>query len=371
MKKHILFVTAVVLLAFCAGCVAFAYSDNDFCSEFSSQTQDSLFSSIDGETKEILSQFGIEDFSSAYNASFSNLAEYFSTNVKEKAAEAVKCFFSLFVMLLLMAIMKSVVADLDGSDAFELLTVTMASIVSIRFLYPVINSMITVLTLSGNFIKAYVPIFAGIIAVSGKPASALTYNTLVLAMAEILSAFCSDYAVHLIGVFIGISVGFSLSGSPSIDRITHLFNKAVSLIFGFSAGAFASVLTLKGSLSASVDSASVKSVRYLISCMIPVVGSSISEAYSSILGSIGLMKSSAALIGVVTVLVITIPALAQGLLYYAAMNILSMAGIALDCKKLSGFFNCLSCAVRFLLILAVFEIFLLVISTGLLISFKE
>ncbi|MGN1443152.1 MAG: hypothetical protein ACI4XE_04805 [Acutalibacteraceae bacterium] len=369
MKKHFLLLTAVILFAFSLSLCASAY--NDFETDFSSETQDSLFSSIDDETEKILSQFGINDFSSAYDASFSDIVSYFSTNIKEKANDAVRCFFSLFIVTLLIAVIKAVVIDGESSDAFELLTIAVSSVISINFLYPVIQSIVSVLNVSGNFIKAYIPIFAGIIAASGKPASALTYNTLVLAMAEILSAVCSDYAIHIVGAFIAVSIGFSLGNSISADRISHLFNKATSLVFGFSAGTFASVLTLKGSLSAAVDSTSVKSIRYLISSMIPVVGSSISEAYSSILGSIGLIKGSAAIIGVVSILIINIPALAQGLLYYAAMNILSICGIALDCKKLSGFYGCLSCAMKFLLILTVFEIFLLVISTGLLLSFKD
>lgn len=346
-----------------------AYSDYD--AELSSETQDNLFSAIDDKTEKILSEFGIDDLSGAYDVSFSDIAGYFSTNVKEKAAEAIKCFFSLFTVTLLIAILKSILEEKGTTDAFELLSIAVSSVIGVNFLYPVVNSIVSVLTVSGSFIKAYIPIFAGIIAASGKPASALTYNTLVLAMAEILSAVCSEYAIHIIGAFISLSIGFSLNNSISPDRISRLFNRAISLIFGFSAGTFASILTIKGSVSAAVDSASVKSIRYLISSMIPVIGSSISEAYSSILGSIGLIKGSAAIIGIVSILIINVPALIQGLLYYAAMNILSLCGIALDCKKLSGFYGCLCCAVKFLLILTVFEIFLLVISTGLLLSFKE
>ena len=369
MKKTFLLFITIIVSALSLSISVTAY--DEYNAEFSSKTQDSLFSSIDDETQKVLSQFGIEDFSSAYDASFSNLIEYFSTNIKEKAGDAVKCFFLLFIVTLLIAVMKAVVTDAEAADAFELLIIAVSSVISINCLYPVMQSIVSVLSVSGNFIKAYIPIFAGIIAASGKPASALTYNTLVLAMAEILSAVCSDYAIHIIGTFLAVTIGFSLGNSISADRISHLFNKASGLIFGFSASAFASVLTLKGSISAAVDSTSVKSIRYLISSMIPVVGSSISEAYSSILGSIGLIKGSAAIIGVISVLIINIPALTQGLLYYAAMNILSICGIALDCKKLSSFYGCLSCAMKFLLILTVFEIFLLVISTGLLLSFKD
>ncbi|MGN1193958.1 MAG: hypothetical protein ACI4SB_00580 [Acutalibacteraceae bacterium] len=346
-----------------------AYSETD--DTYSLQVNDSLFSSVDNSTRDILEQFGIDDYKNAYNASFSNLVDYFSTNLKEKSTDAVKCFFMLFLVTVLIASVKTLASESENLDAFELLSVTVASLIGINYLYPAINSMISVLASSGNFIKAYIPIFAGIIAASGKPASALTYNTLTLAAAEIMSAVSNSYALYIIGAFISLSIAFSFNNNIDIERFNRAFSKTVSIVFGFFSGVFASALTLKGTISVAVDSTSVKSVRYLISSMIPVVGSSISEAYSSILGSIGLIKGSAAVIGIFSILIINIPAIAQGILYYLVMNILSAVGIALDCKRLSGLFGCLSCAVKFILLLIIFEVFLLVISTGLMLSFRE
>ena len=369
MKRNLIFILILLTVLFSASFVAFGYEETT--DEYFCEMNDSLFSSIDEDTKDILAEFGIDDYKNAYSASFSNLADYFATNLKEKSAQAVKCFFMLFLVTVLIASLKTLASESENLDTFELLSVAVAATVSINYLYPAINTMISVLAVSGNFIKAYIPIFAGIIAASGKPASALTYNTLTLAAAEVISAVSNSYALSVIGAFIGLSIAFSLNSNISTERFTRAFNKAVTLIFGFCASAFASVLTVKGTISVSVDSTSVKSVRYLISSVIPVVGSSISEAYSSILGSIGLIKGSAAVIGIFSILIIGIPALAEGILYYTIMNILSTAGIALDCKRLSGLFSALGCAVRFILLLLVFEAFLLIVSTGLMLSFKE
>ena len=369
MKRKTIFVISLLLLIFFVSLFASAAEETD--DTYSSQVNSSLFSSVDNSTRDVLEQFGIDDYKNAYNASFSNLADYFSSNIKEIASAALKCFFMLFMVTLLIASVKTLASENESLDAFELLSVGVASLISINCLYPAINSMISVLALSGNFMKAYIPIFAGIIAASGKPSSALSYNTLTLAGAEIMSAVSNSYALYIIGAFISLSIAFSFNNNINIDRFNRAFSKTVSIAFGFFSGVFASALTLKGTISAAVDSTSVKSVRYLISTMIPVVGSSISEAYSSILGSIGLIKGSAAVIGIFSILIINIPALAEGALYYLVMNILSAVGIALDCKRLSGFFGCLSCAVKFILLLIVFEIFLLIVSTGLMLSFRE
>lgn len=370
MKKSFIFIPVILVLAVLVSFHASAYSDLN-TDEYAYEINDNLFSVIDNGTKDILEEFGIEDYTQAYNASFSNLVSYFSTNLKEKSVQAVKCFFLLSVVTLLIAGVKTLAADSNNNDAFETVSVAVSALISINCLSPAINSMISVLSLSGNFIKGYIPIFAGIIALSGKPSSALTYNTVTLAAAEILSSAANEYAVFVIGAFVCLSIGFSFSHNIDIDRFTRAFHRIISIVFGFCASVFASLLTVRGTISASVDSASVKSVRYLISTMIPVVGSSISEAYSSILGSIGLIKGSVAVIGIFSALIINIPALVQGLLYYTLMNILSVTGIALDCKRLSGFYSSLCCALKFILLLIVFEVFLLVISTGLMLSFRE
>lgn len=370
MKKTVIFITALLFFASLLSCHVAAFSEPDGES-YSSELNENLFSIMDSDTREILEEFGIENSTQAYQASFSSLVDYFSTNLKEKSTAAVRCFFLLAVVTLLIAGVKTLAADSNNNDAFETISVAVSALIGVNCLYPAISSMISVLSLCGNFIKGYIPIFAGIIALSGKPSSALTYNTVTLAAAQIISSAANEYVVFVIGAFICLTIGFSFSQNMDIDRFTRSFNRLLSLVFGLSASIFASLLTVKGTISASVDSASTKSVRFLISSMIPVVGSSISEAYSSILGSIGLMKGSVAVIGIFSVLIICIPAIVQGLLYYCLMNILSVTGIALDCKRLSGFYSGLCCALKFILLLIVFEVFLLVVSTGLMLSFRE
>lgn len=256
------------------------------------------------------------------------------------------------------------------SDMFDIVCAAAVCVMSVSGINGALNSVVSVLSLSGSFLKAFVPILAGIVALSGSPSAALTYNTLTLGFAEVISFFSNTAAVGITGAFLCLSIAFSMNGAVNLGRFISAFGKCVSTALGFISSLFAGILGVKGTLSASLDRAGVKSVRFLISSMIPIVGSSISEAYSSIVGSINLIKGSVAAVGILSAVIINTPAVIQALLCCASMNMLSFVSETLSCQRISSLFRCFACAVKVLLLLLVFEMFLLIISTGLVLSFK-
>lgn len=369
MKKLTLFFVIITFFFVFFSFGAFSVNDSE---DIQNRTEEELFSLFDQGTAEALEKIGIDslDYSKIYNVSFSNLLSYFKTDLSEKFNEALKFFMLLLGITMIISAVKAFAGAGEENSALRLVSLMTVIMLTVGKLTPVINTVLSVIDLSGRFMLGFIPVFAGIVAFGGNPASALTYNTLTLAFAEGISVFSNNVAVPAIGAFYCLSISFSLNKSMNLSRLVSAFSKVSSVVMGLLASLFTALISIKGVMSASVDSVSAKGIRFIISSMIPVVGGAISEAYSAVVGSIGLIKGSVAVVGIVASLIINIPALFETLIYYICLSLVSFFGEAAGLSEESALLRAFSTGIKFLLLLLIYEMFILIISTGLMITIR-
>ena len=366
MKKLCLIVILLFLFSFTA--LAAEEDKNTFTEEIKSE----LFGIIDKDVMGVLEEIGIteESFDEIYKFSMKNISSFFNTTLKDKSEKCIHDFFLLLTVILIVGVISSVATSEKNVSFVSMLCVCVVALLTLKSVSSSLSACISVLRLSGNFMKGFVPVYTLLISFSGNPTSALTYNTAVMAFAQLLSAVISNICSDLVGVMLCLSVAFSFNENINTARIINSINKIISLVLGFFSCMFTGFLSIKNILSTSVDTLSVKGIRFLISSLIPVVGSSISEAYSSLLGSINLIKGSVALVGVLVLIIINLPVVIETAIYYFSFNALSYISDTLNLIKVSEVLRCVAGAIRFLLLLCVFEMFILIISTGILLSVK-
>lgn len=336
------------------------------------KVSDDLFSSMDEDIKDALGYFGVDklDFEKIYSISFSDILSYFTPQIKDKAASVFKTFFQLLSAVMILCIFSVLLKESGLEKTVMLLGNILIIIISASGINSTLNACLSALKISSGFMISFVPILTLLISLSGNPASALAYNTAVLGFAEVLSAVISNGLVDFLGCFFCLAIAFSLNETVKVSKLINAVNKTVSLFLGFSGSIFAGVLSIKNIMAVSADSLSVKGIRFLISSFIPVIGSSISEAYSSLLGSINLIKGSVAVIGIIAVIIINLPVIAETFLYYISFSALSYISDICGCHEGSEILKAICCGMRILLLLVIFEMFLLVISTGIMLTFR-
>ncbi len=352
----------------------FSFSPVAYCldiGEISDEISSELFSAMDGDVADILDSMGInsENFLSYQDASLSGIGNFFKTTLKDRALSCFKKTSSLFAVTLILCLVSLLMGD-DDKGYLSLISGCAVSLMSVSLIENCLSAAVSVLKLSGNFMIAFVPVYTAVISFSGGAASAFTYNSLVLFFAEAVSGIISSLTVDLTGIFFCLALAFSVGEAISLDRFLSFVNKAVGLVLGFFASVFAGLLSIKGVLCVAVDSVAVKGIRFLISSMIPVVGASISEAYSSVLGSINLIKGSVAAVGIVAVIIINLPVVTENLIYCTVFSFLGFMSESCGDGRTAGILRCFSGGIRILLLLCVFEMFLLIISTGIMLSIK-
>lgn len=371
MKRYILvFIITLILCLLCT--VQVTATENVSTDEIQSEVKSELSEILDKDTREILEDIGISDFSfdEIYSISFSKIIDFFAETLKEKVQDITEDFTELFCAVLLLGVISAFFKGYSDESFIEILSCVVITLFSVNIVTDSISSIVSVLQTSGKFMLGFAPIYTMIISLSGNAASALTYNTVAVFLAEFVSSVISFCVVDLIGVYFCLGISFSLNESINLSRFTSVVSRIVSVGLGLIASTFTGFLSLKNVLSVSVDRVSVRSIRFLISSLIPVVGSSISDAYSSLIGSINLIKGSVAIVGILVIVIINTPIIIETLIYYLGFNLLGYTADILSAGKTGDIFRVFSCGIRVLLLLSVFEMFILIITTGIMLSVK-
>ena len=367
MKKIILFlILTLLMLNFNFLCVACNESEKQI-----GEIKEDLFSILSDDVKETLKSIGIEEnsFESLYKVSLDNISSYFKNTLKETVNNVSSEVATLFSLVIIIGFIAILIKDCNA-DYFEQLCTVVVSLYSVSIATISLGSVITVLKLSSGFMISYIPIYTLVISLSGNAATAFTYNSLVLFFAEAVSTVISSAMTDFMGIFFCFSIAFSMNSAINTSRFISSVNKIVTFVLGFLSSAFASFLSIRSVLSSSVDSVSARSIKFMISSFIPVVGSSISDAYSSIIGSINLIKGSVAVVGILAVIIINLPVIIETLIYYLSFSVLSNISDGFICKGTGNVLKGFASGIRILLLLCVFQMFVLVISTGIMLSFK-
>ncbi len=372
MKKTVIYIFLLFLFLISAVFSVGAY-DFDNIENLESDIKDELDSIVDDSVMDVLEDIGLKDFDfgEVYNISLKNITNFFSITLKDKVKACLDIFFELMCIIMLTGTVASLFKNNSDGNFINLLSVITVILLSVSRISGTLSAVVSVLQLSGKFMLSFVPVYTLIISLSGNAASALTYNTFVISFAELMSAFITSGFTELIGVFFCLGISFSMNSSINIGRFISAVNRAVSTVLGLFASVFTGFLSLKNILSVSVDNVSIKGIRFLIGSLIPVVGSSISEAYSSLLGSINLIKGSVAVIGILVIVIINVPVIFETLVFYISFSTLSFIADSVNATRTGDVLRCFSCGIRILLLLCIFEMFILIISTGILLSVKN
>jgi stage III sporulation protein AE len=372
MKKLLSFLIVLAFSMYLLSLCTYAIENTDIES-IQQEIENELNSAIDGNVRDVLEDIGFDgfDLESVYNVSLNSISSFFSKTLKEKIQKSFSSFFELLSVILLTGIITSVFTGKNKEEFIGIFSMVIVALIALNSISSTLSAVISVLSAGEKYMLSFIPVYTLIISLSGNPASALTYNTLVMGFAEVISYFITMGVTDFLGVFYCLGISFSFNDSINISRIISSVNKIFTIIFGFSASLFTGFLSIKSILSASVDSLSVKGIRFLIGSMIPIVGSSISEAYSSFLGSINLIKGSVAFVGIIVIVIINIPIIFETIVYYASFSMLSYVAESVSANKAGDILKCFSCGMRILLLVCIFEMFIMIISTGVMLSVKS
>ena len=234
----------------------------------------------------------------------------------------------------------------------------------------VISQGMSAVETTSDFMLALIPVLAGIITAAGNPTLALTYGSFAMAAAQAAAQTAGNIIMPLCGAFSAFGVSASLSPDLKLIKLADMIKKLTIGVLSFIAAAFSAVLGLKSLLAGSADTLASKGIKLALSSAVPIVGGALSDAYSSIIGSVSLLKSTVGVFGVIAVVMIDLPVVLQLTARIILLKLLGVLSSSMGDDTTGEVLDTLSSALTVINAAVIFTAALFIISTGIVISVK-
>lgn len=259
----------------------------------------------------------------------------------EYIAEHVKRPFQMLAGLLTVILFAALLQGLHGGNlrpgteqVFEFLCALAAVAILAEPLCQSFAAVETALTQGAEFMLVFVPVFAGILAAGGTTGSAVCYQTAVIALADGVMQMITRMLLPFCTMGFALAIVDAVSPSVSVSGLLTLSKKVTTWILGLLMSVFLGVLSMQNWITGSVDTAATKTTKYVISNFVPVVGSAVSDAYTTVRSSLQILRSTTGTVGIAAICILFLPPLVQLLLYRGVVAIGTAAAELFGTKRL-------------------------------------
>lgn len=159
----------------------------------------------------------------------------------------------------------------------------------------------------GGFMLVFVPVLVGITIMSGGITSAGVYNAIALGGAELMIQLSRSIIMPVLTMTVALSVSGSVFPNTTVDSIVKLIKKIVTWGITVTVTLFTGFVSLKCTLGGKADGFAAKTLKFMISGFVPVIGSAVSDAYTTVKGSFDIMRCTAGTAGTIAVILIMLP----------------------------------------------------------------
>lgn len=302
-------------------------------SQYEQSGADALLRELTPEVKKQLKDIGVTSpsWQELNSMSFFDIFGSIMNTIQQQSVTPLNCVVKIMGVVMLVALINSVKSSLGSSSLTAVLNSVATLTVSIILIQPVCQTIeysTTIIKLSADFMLIFIPVMAGIMLTMGQSLQAAGSYTMVMGAGTAVSQISNNILVPLLNTFLGISVVSGISQRVNLNGFCELINKVLKWVLTFTMSVFTAILTMQSIISSSANSAGVKATRFAISSFVPLVGGALSEAYQTVRGCMGMLKSGVGVFAILATGTIYLPAIISCLLWLAAINIaIALAGV--------------------------------------------
>lgn len=373
MKKTAIFLCALLLfLLIPISSYSMDYSEEEYNETLSSYDLSSFEKELDADTYKMLDELGVLDFSyeSITGLSFNDIVGLLKSLFQKKAELPIKSSVTVLIFILLSAFLQSLKSESDDSVNMIYSTATallVATVVLVK-LTSTVSLASMAISVASNFVYAFIPVFCSIVVASGGITTGFSTNTTLLILAQGLSFISSNVFMPIVNCYLALGVTSSLRYELNLDKLLSSVKKIITTCISFVSGVFVSVLSVKTAVAGRADMLGLRSIRFAINSVVPVIGSSISEGLLSIQAYSSLIKSSVGIVGVMAVVLVFLPSIIEVVLWRISLTLCVIVSDIFGDKSVSAVLNAFLNTLLLINVILILSMVTTVISFGILIA---
>ena len=332
-----------------------------------------LFEALPDETAELFNAAGIDElsFDSIFSVSGKDVLNIFRRLITGKIEAPTRSLVRLLAVIILLSVFECFLPEDDSVKFIAETAGTLFCVISvISPLTAAIASAAASVTVSSAFMSALIPVLGAVVAAAGNPALAVSFQSLAFYGAQVISSVSKNCIMPIVGAVLALDITGTMMPDFHLSGLTELIKKTLTAAMTFAATLFVAFLSIKDALANAADTVASRGIKLAISSAVPVVGGALSEAYSGVIGSLVLARSTAGIFGIAAIALICLPSCAQLVFWIFALRLGAAAGELFGQQSTSKLLRAAASAVTLLNVVLIFNAVLFIISTALILMIK-
>lgn len=375
MKKHVL-----LLFSFFALVSTFTLSvkcesvnvGTDFESVISDEYRE-LISSLDPYfTDKLPNTFGSSAENDAAELStWQFLLSMLGKSFTDALSSVLPSFAKMICLIALTAILKGLTGLADGKSAEFISLVSTLCISSVFVLsqYNTVTFLLERLSDISSLASCLLPILVTLYCAGGNTAAAGVGGAGLSVFVFSVEQIFSKLAFPVFGSMLCL-VSVSASGALKLDGFIRSLKRTYTNFITLVMSVFCAALASQSLIAGARDSVSLRAAKFITSSSVPIVGSSVGETLKTFAAGVGLLRKSIGIIGIVMILILTLPTIILLLLQGKSIELCASFAETLGCSKekslldgISGIYGCLTASVSVVSVMLAFMLVLFSVSS--------
>lgn len=221
------------------------------------------------------------------------------------------------------------------------------------------------------FVKAFVPIFAAVVALCGNLTMSGVYGAAALFCIELFSEINTEFLAPFINVLISVGVISGMGGSERFDAVSDFLRKLIVWCQCAMSGIILGIMSLNGFAAHGADTLIFKTGKMVSGAAIPVIGSTISSGFETVTAC---FSAASGVIGASAMLILcglAAPLLLEILMFIMVVGISEVLCIFFDCEGVGKIFSVFKTSGVLILSSYIFELLVLVMGVALTLMIKS
>lgn len=261
------------------------------------------YTKIEGEDffNETVTQLTNGEFSITPESVF----EYIFDLLFQELSKSRSLIISIFVIALLSGTLnvintdKTKVSSAAYFSCFALMSIAVIKLISLSIGYgtQVIDEM-------SNFVTKLAPILTILLVSSGYAASASTFYPVFTSSIYLICLIIQKCIVPMIYAGCVIGIANNLSNAVQLNHFANTLKSFSKWLLAASLTIFSGISAIYGFCTPSLDNVGIKTAKFAVGSIIPLVGNFLSESIETVLTGTRLMKNAVGTAGIIALLVI-------------------------------------------------------------------
>ena len=324
MRKLFILLTIIVILPLFTLSVSAEDKVDEYIERFDKILPDTL-SGITQDADKLTEAVGIESI-------FADILSALSGG----RSEAVGFFLSLVGITALLAM------PLPFGERISASVTTAVGVVGAVMIFSRLSGVFTEVSDSlssvSNFFTELIPVAVGVTSLGGGVATAGVQAAGMYTTVSLVGRAASSLLLPMVGFGFAMSL-LSAFGNEGVASLTKGIKSLFMWLIGIMTALIGGTLSLQTMISAAQDSAAMRAARYMASGLIPVVGSTVSGALSTLAAGVSYAKGVIGAGAIAAIISIIIAPLVSLLAFRLALSVATMLADAVGADVASGIFT--------------------------------